>query len=120
MWICIHDTYVHWHVCGDQRIGTNVFPHCAPILTSVFLILDSLINMARCTRSHCPSLCARSDRGYTDEGDTAWIYEGGSAGRQEWGVSRQSTWSSDNDGNYVQGFEEQVGVWRSEVSTGAF
>lgn len=36
------------------------------------------------------------------------------------GESRQSTWSSENDGNYVQGFEEQVGVWRSEVSTGAF
>lgn len=86
MWVCIHDTYVHWHVCGDQRIDTNVFPHCTPLLTSVFLILDSLISMARGTRSHCPSLCARSNRGYTDEGDTAWIYEGGSAGRQEWGV----------------------------------
>lgn len=36
------------------------------------------------------------------------------------GESRQGTWSSENDGNYVQGFEEQVGVWRSEVSTGAF
>lgn len=88
-WIRIHDTYVHWHVCGDQRIGTNVFPHCAPLLTSVFLILDSLINMARCTRGHCPSLCARSVRGYTDEGDAAWIYEGDSAGRQEWGVQTE-------------------------------
>lgn len=27
---------------------------------------------------------------------------------------------ADNDGNYMQGFGEQVGVWRSEVSTGAF
>lgn len=55
--------HTHWHVCGDQRIGlqnclsssgftgdqngpsgceTNVFPHCAPLLTSISLILDSL------------------------------------------------------------------------------
>lgn len=63
---------------------------------------------------------------YTDDGDPSWIYQGGilTLLQQCWetGVERPDRASGAliMSENYIQGFEEQVGVWRSGVSAGAF